>query len=752
MRLATPLLLISLLLCFGCLEQQSLPSQGAERLAYARSTDIDNDSIADYAAYTFSQGGTGSDIALRRTMTVATETTASYTSLTPNLGTLDVLTADQSLEEFSKSKAQSESDCSQQIGLGKVVCSDVATCSRLCSGASLKCKKIASAYGDVLAASMISYTRAMGDLGSLILDARRMVVRLDSAGPDEKAAYLDKTRKMVAGIAEANANPIYSQQDVALCTYSDYGVQDLLDAAKKIGTYDTVAAGYRYTMLISAKPQAAGNGTLGTEISGISLTDHLPRSVVGKPEYISSIQEMSVAENGSDVAISWNSASTSVGGYLFAYSFTSTEPPERVLASLRMPSLTVKRINLTALAPTERLFQALLGVVKNYYVALALALAFTIIALILACNALIFCASLVAERTLTAAFKRAFGRSGVTWKTDAVLATIALGAGAYVCLVIAVQPATTPTFLESFDFLVSNGTGMVGLTFVLIGTLLLYLVIENLVKIAFLEAAYGKAIRQEKDTYLANVTRLRDRLKELEALIEKAGLADLETTHEYDVLVSVPPERLDSLARNMTVQSKTLLEEYTGRVDGAIKGLGERKKAVDENWPKWSEGIGKLLDEHGSVHTSLLEFIPVHLRVWALGRYVKEKGDEGIILEHDTISRKKLGVDRVVREMVEHGLVKGAVVLGQEKVQYSEFADAGGATVKSVLALKLMAYMNTLARNLSQKEPTSLLVVGGALAIVFMRAKGFEFFLFVTKDKFSEAVEHLRAKIKMVEE
>lgn len=752
MRPALLLTLIALLLASGCLEQRIYTATAAENVADTSTADLDNDGITDYAAYEFmATGGSASGMAVQRTMTVATETRSSYTSLATNLTTVDVLVADQQLEEFSKSRTQAESDCSEEIGLSKVVCSDVPTCSRLCSSASLKCKKIAATYDEALAGAMIRYVQDMGNLGSLTLNARRMVVKLDAASIEEKDAYLARTREVVAKIAEANANPIYSHPELSLCTYSDYGIQYLLDATERIGAYETTPVNYHYTIVISVKPTEARADGIGSEVSGIALTDRLPKSIVGRSEYISSIQEIAAVENGSDVAISWNSPRASKDGYILAYSFSSAEPPARVLASLRAPALTVKRVNLIALAPIEKLYRVLLGFVKNFYISLALAIASTTIALMLAYAFLVFCAAVVSERSFTAAFRKAFGRTGVTWKTDAVLAAIALAAGAYVCTTVAQQPATAPMFVEAFDFLIKNGTGMVGLAFVLLGVLLAYLTVENLVKIMVLEAAYGMVIRQEKNVFLAEVGRLKAGITALEKLVDQCRAEGFEVDREYDVLASVTVEKADALGRTVTAQNKARLDEYSARVDGAIKSLADKRRLADENWPKWSESITKLLQEQERVYTSSLTAMPVAMRTWALGRYIKERAGEDIVLEHDAITRKKMTADRMIHDMMGRQLIKGAVVISHDKVQHAEFADPAGATVKGVLTLKLRAYMNSLAKNLGTKEPSSLLVVGNTLAAAFIRDRDSEFFVFVAKDKFSQAIEQLRAKAKMLE-
>lgn len=752
MRLAIVLLLSLLLLGFGCLEQKTFPGTAYERVTNTQPVDLDNDGTADYTVYTFAPvASKESGMTLQRTVTVATKTAGTYATLTQSLTTADVLVADKSLDDFSKSMDQAGSECSRQLGLGTVVCSDAPTCTRLCSSASVRCKRIASVYGEVLAGSMISYVQDMADMRTLLLDARRMVVTLDTGTPEDKDAYLTKIQGIVAKIAEANANPLYTQPDVTLCSHSDYGISHLLDAVHRVGTYGTMPVSYSYTVLLSAKPLSANPSGIGTEVSGIGLTERLPIAVVQKPEYISSIQEPSAVENGSDVYISWNSQSVSNDGYLFAYEFTSTAAPETLLASLRTPTLTLKRIDLSALSYTEQLFVILSGIVKNYYIALGLALGISIAVLLLAYNVVLFAVAMISERVLAPAFRKAFGKTSVTWKTDAVLAVIALAAGSYVSMGVAIQPTTSPTFVESFDFLVKNGTGMVGVAFILIGILLAYFALENIVKILLLEAAYGMVIRHEKDAFVAQAAKLKDMLKGLETSIEKARGENFDVGQEYETFASITSEKIDALTKSVTVQNKTLMDEYTTRVEGATKSLESKKKFGEENWAKWSAEIAKLLDTQEEVYVSSLVDIPVSLRPWALSRYLKEKGAEGIVLDHDTLKRKKMTVDHVVRELLEHQMIKGAIVMKEEKVEFAEFADATSETVRSVLALKLRAYMNSLARNISQKEPASLLVVGGDIAMVYLRDRNMDSFLFVGKDKFTQAVEQWKAKLKILE-
>jgi hypothetical protein len=200
----------------------------------------------------------------------------------------------------------------------------------------------------------------------------------------------------------------------------------------------------------------------------------------------------------------------------------------------------------------------------------------------------------------------------------------------------------------------------------------------------------------------------------------------------------------------MTARSKALIEDYLARAENAVTSLKGRKKLADENWPRWKEGIGRMLDEQNEVYISSLVTIPASLRGWALGRFAKEAGVEGLSFERDVIKKRKVSPDQLVQEMLGKGLLKGAIVMKQDKVVLSEFSE-GGSTVMTALGIKLFSYMRTLAKNLGQHQPQSFAAVGEKTVIVIMRNRMLDSVLFISKDKFKEAVEQWKAKMKIFE-
>jgi len=736
-----------------------MPYQGgkSEAVSQTDGTDLDSDGSPDYIIYGFSPSAyKDAGMTVERQVTVTVETTSVYTGITPNLTDVDLLIADQSMEEFSKSRIQADTACSQSIGLSNVVCSDVATCSRLCSSASIKCKRIAAAHEDVLAGSMISYVKENNDIRSLLLDARRMVLNLREGTDEERDTFLGKTRDIVARVAEINANPLYTNGDIALCQHADFGVVPyLVEAAQKVGPYETQNTSYRYHVMLSVKPQTkTSSSDLGIEVAGVSLGDSIPASAVLDMESISSIQTISAAASGSTVLVNWTSPKPSKEGYLLYYDFRSTEPPETVIPALKSPDLRVRNINLVPLAPTNFILVTINGILGNYFIAYGAAIGFTLAMIFFLYNVFILAFTMLSEKaagaTFTTGFRKAFGRTDVRWRTDIVVAIVFMAAGFYVSSAWATQPASPPPLLESFDVLIRSDMGVISIGLTVIGIIMLYFALENFLKITILERAYGMVIRQEKDMFLAKAANLKERLKELEALVEEYTKDDFDVSKEYDVLTTVKADKVDVLTKDMSARSKALIDDYMARVEAALSGLKGRKKLADENWPRWKDNVAKLLDEQGEVYTASLITIPASLRGWALGRFAKETGMEGLSFDRDAIKKKKVSPEQLVQDLVGKGLIKGAIVFKQDKVVFSEFAE-GGTTIMTALGLKLLGYLRSLSRNLGQHNPQSFAALGDKVVVVMMRSRVHDSLVFVGKEHFRDAIEQWKTKMKAFE-
>ncbi|MFH1520154.1 MAG: hypothetical protein ABID61_00770 [Candidatus Micrarchaeota archaeon] len=734
---------------FGCLEESNFPSSGAEHVSSLDAVDLDGEGTTDYYIYDFTPFN-ANDMEVQRQMTVVVTTNAEYTSYNSALTDANLLQADQSLEEFSKARIQADLTCSNSLGVSNVVCSNTQTCKELCSAASLKCKNIATYNEEILTDSMLSYISDNNELRSLTLNTRNVILNLRTASDAEKKEFLSNTRKIVALVADINANPVYVNKNLKLCTKSDFGIPFVMEAEKKIGEYQIVKREYTYRIIISIKPTkiVTDDFTLG----GAGFVDRMPASVITQPEIIASRQGISATQQGNDVVIRWDSSKNSKEGYIVMYTFTSTTPPESVLSSLQTPDVKTRKMNLILLAPLNIMLLSFNVVLGNYYIAYGLSLGIILALLFFVYTIIVLIFSIIGEKaggaSFLTGFRKAFGRTDIRWKTDIIVAIMLLVGGYYIATVMTVLPSIAMNIVESIDFLLKNEMGMISITLIFMGTVMVYLAIENFIKIIVLERAYGMVIRQEKDVLLSKASMLKTKIKELGDLIEQYSKEDFDISKEYDIYTSFKLERVDALAKEMSPRSKALVDEQLNHVEGAVTSLQERKKLADTNWTKWKENIAKLLDEQGEVYAASLITVPASLRAWALSKYVKETSIEGVYFERDAVKKRRVSPIALVQEMIEKRLIKGAVVLKQDKVIVSEFEEHYG-TVETVLALKLITYLNSLAKNLGQHPPQSFATIGEKNVILLLKDHNIQTVLFLSKDKFKEAVEQWKAKSKI---
>ncbi len=750
------LLTMVLLLGFGCIQEKTFSENKAESILSRQEYDIDKDGIADYIVIDYSTVKLpDAEMTIKRQVTIATHTKARYTHINRDLEDIDFLTADQSLSEFSKSKVQADSACSGNIGVLNVVCSEVETCTRLCSAASVQCKVISSAYGEPLTDSMLSYIYRNNELKSLIIDARRMVLNLKDSSDDERNEFLMTTREAIAKIADINANPIYSNPELMLCDYSDYGVEYLIDAAGKIGTYETEISEYHYRVLVTVTPiDNSDNNDVGSEVGGINILDKIPINTVYEKDQIESLQQVETRIDGADMKIGWSSSKSSKKGYLLAYEFTSTTAPEIALVNLKSPTLTAKMIDLTGLVPTNYAVLLLNDILNNYYLALGIAIGLTLAAIFFLYNLAILIVNMVLQmqkgQPWTAGFRKAFGKTDVRWKNDVIIAALFLVGGFYASAFLASKPIELPSLLEAGNFLVDDEKRVIGVGLTMVGVVMVYLALENLAKVIILERSYGIVIKKEKELLATKAAKVKEKIGELQKLVDEYTKEEFEIGREYEVLTSIRPEKIDQMLQNATAQNKARIEDDLDKVESAIDSLKEKKRMAEENWPKWSESIGKLIAEQNEVSASSLLTIPASLRVWALRRYTRETQGTGLTVEGDSVKRKQVTPGKLVRDMVDQGLLTGVIVIRQETVEIAEFA-GGNATVMKALGLKMRAYANALAKNLGQHNPQTFASVGKNNVILFMRVKDIESILFMPKDKFKDTVAEWKERIKKLE-
>jgi hypothetical protein len=257
-------------------------------------------------------------------------------------------------------------------------------------------------------------------------------------------------------------------------------------------------------------------------------------------------------------------------------------------------------------------------------------------------------------------------------------------------------------------------------------------------------------IKKEKDMYVAKAASLKEKIEELEVLVDSMTKEGFEVSKEYDVLSAAKGMNIDRLMAKVTPRTKAQIDDQLNAVESAVNSLNQKNKLAEENWPKWKESITKILEEQNEVFEASLVTIPTPLRSWAVNRYFKEIGGEGIVLEHNGLRKRKLSAERIVHEMILKGLIKGGVVIRNDTITASEFAEGSGTVIKA-LALKLRSYLRSLGKKLGQQTPQSFVSIGSKEVMVYMKGKGMESVVLVKKDKFNESMEMWKSRMKLLE-
>jgi len=412
----------------------------------------------------------------------------------------------------------------------------------------------------------------------------------------------------------------------------------------------------------------------------------------------------------------------------------------------------IRYLDLSFIIPFNGLFMFLYEMSGDYYFAAGLTLGIVAALLIFLYSLTVFIIQMASYKfggkKFSDAIKTAFGRIGIRWKIDFPLGVVGIGAGFFLSVYMASGEATVISLLDMIEPLL-DPFGFAGFAVTAIGVVLLYDGAENLLKVTVLERYYGVAVREERSAYLANIATLKKKLKELKELIEEYSEDEFDVGPEYAVLSSISLRQLDSYEKRMTPSSIRTIEDHLAKVENAIENLHDRKALADESWPEWKETIRKMLSEKNVVNAAMLTSIPSTLRTWALTRYAKEEKDEELIFEKDVLKRKKTTSRMLIKELVKEGFMNGAIVLKNEKVEASYF-EGKSATVNIALLYRLRGYLNSLGKALALGAPSSFVSVGNKNVFVLMKTSGYECGLFVKRDRFKEAIEKWKTKIRTI--
>lgn len=750
MRKAAILAVILLLFTLGCVSDTQVPSSRKEVVTSSDAFDLDGDGLFDAYYYKLAPYPVpGTSTTIQKYILVSAENEFSFSNFNPiDLEKRKKLEAD--FEEFVSNKENIETECTHNIGLFGVRCLDANSCLKLCSSGSQKCKTLSTTYGDVLGASILQYMRDSTELHNSISNILDDLQEFNSSSLTKKNVFVGELAKISSYVYSINANPIMNSDIFGLCEPNDYSLQEIPKFAKALGQYEVTNTGYKYHVFIKINSEKS-KSTL--EYADLKITEILPADYVSEVQVLGSQQVSTSTKNGK-FYMEWPVLKPyAVGNTLFGYDFFSKTDPSQLVPMLDRPEVTVKTLNLAVLGPVAFLFNSFMGISGNYYLSIGLSFALTLILLILLFNAIVIVYHIIKARSAGEdtghALKRAIGRTGMRWKTDSMLGAVLLIGGLLTAFFYA--PHTDATFdVFKITELLTNAdllSGFVAAFFIFAGVYLLFSAVENYLKITALEKVYGKHFVADKDLFITRVSQLKDKINELTELVSKLGKENFEVGTEYDVLSRISVKHVDELAKKGDSHARRLVEEYLTHVEDAVDGLLERKKTADENWQNWSNEIAKLVDQHDEVYVSNLVTIPASLRLWALNKFASENIAKGITFEGDVIRRKAVTPEKLTKTLLDTDLLIGAIVVKNGKLLMTRVS-SGNGTVSGVLTIKLLNYLRTMTTKLRMHEYKNLAVVGEKNVMALLKYGEVESIIIMKKEKFKEAVESWKEKLK----
>ena len=102
-----------------------------------------------------------------------------------------------------------------------------------------------------------------------------------------------------------------------------------------------------------------------------------------------------------------------------------------------------------------------------------------------------------------------------------------------------------------------------------------------------------------------------------------------------------------------------------------------------------------------------------------------------------------------MQQLIEEGLLVGAVVVKKDNVIVSEFLKGSGI-VRGILTQKLQSYLRIVSKQMGMEEPVSFAAIGKHTVLVLLTDRQTSSLLFVNRSRFKEAVESWKSgRIKM---
>ena len=94
-------------------------------------------------------------------------------------------------------------------------------------------------------------------------------------------------------------------------------------------------------------------------------------------------------------------------------------------------------------------------------------------------------------------------------------------------------------------------------------------------------------------------------------------------------------------------------------------------------------------------------------------------------------------------------IILAGVIVKDNKVTFSR-VEGASSTIAGALTIKMLGYLRSAVKNIGQHEYSSTAVIGDNVVLILLKHQTMEALLLIGKDKFKEAIEEWKAKLKNV--
>lgn len=758
-KFALVLVIFLLLLLPGCIRERKVEIGEYEKIYAVNVEDIDNDGFADVRYYRFSPyivEEEGAKLTFTRILIVSPKEAETTVYAVNDLSEQDTSEMQSLLLSFSADKQESEMRCKQSIGIGTGSCTSVETCAEICTSPS--CGKYKEYAKEPLGYSIYSFYTETNELNNLLGEVENSMPTLNTASKSQKALVLQKLDRILILTMEINANALMDKNAFGICVPINYDTEKIRQVMGKLGNSTRVITSYEYTLLLQVDNEEKG-AYVETYVK-----DRLPTALSSSMLNLNLFQGGNVYEHA-PVKIIWPVIkSTTYPKYFLLYTVIATlEPREDVFGRWNTPEIMIRVISLE----TVPFFREAADITKNvfsqtvaygYYAALAVSIAlWSVLSLIL----LQFLKSLVAvvfavtdRKDVVKAFQRSLGEANVYWGRYALGAVLLLIAG-YAFQHYVAKPVAEHEliFSATVEYLGKDFGGFLAFITIFLSINLFYIIIEDKVKWLIGGKEYSKIIVElSPQANLQKLNKLKEMMEGLRHEINLYNEKRIDTSKEYDLLLSVPLERLEKMISDNEDQRavRDIIRAYSEKIEDAKAALKEKEGISRESWARWEAYILSLFEESDAVALDTMISIPQPWRVWAANKFVEEHPEEGVALEGDVLQRSVKGPEgmaqSLITAMVKKGIASGGIIVKDGKVLGGHFGK-GKVNVLKVIMLKAISEMESLTKETFGEEIEKVEVDGKNEKAFVMKEGNTTAFMISPRGKLNEAKEMLKKKL-----